>query len=96
MTIHKTPETRSPEDYRPAPSGWRSSVEWAMGIIGAIGVFLGLFISFAGDDQYVGLGGDLSWRVGEISSAWAYGFLIGGAALMVGTIGLILQGRSRR
>ncbi len=96
MTIHKTPETRSRDVYPPARAGWRSNVGWAMGIIGAIAVFLGLFISFAGEDQYVGLGGALSWRVGEISSAWAYGFLIGGAALIVGTIGLILQGRNRR
>lgn len=93
MTIHKT---ASCEIYLPARAGWRSNVEWAMGIIGAIAVVPRSLHLFAREDQYVGLGGDLSWRVGEISSAWAYGFVIGGAALIVGTIGLILQGRNRR
>ncbi len=35
--------------------------------------FLGVFILVADEDQYVGIGGDLSWRVGDISSAWATG-----------------------
>ncbi len=38
------------------------------GIVGGIAAFLGLFILFGPEDEYVGLGGDFSWRVGDISS----------------------------
>jgi hypothetical protein len=74
-------------------TGWRKVAGWFLGIVGAIAVFLGVFIMFAGDDQSVGIGGDLSWRVGDISGAWAYGLLIGGALLLVIVVGATLVGR---
>ena len=57
--------------------------QWVLGIVGAIAAFMGLFILYAGGDQYVGLGGDFTWRVGEIASGWGYGLLIGGVVLLV-------------
>lgn len=69
--------------------------EWLLGIVGGIGVFLGLFILFAGEDQYVGIGGDLSWRVGDITSAWAYGLLIGGGVLLLVGLVMIVLGHQR-
>jgi len=60
--------------------------EWFLGIFGVIAASMGVVILSAGADQYVGLGGDLSWRVGDIDPAWGYGLLIGGAALLVGAV----------
>ena len=37
---------------------------------------------FAGDEQYLGYSG-YTWRVGDITAAWAWGFLAGGVALVV-------------
>lgn len=65
------------------PSGWLRAIGWLLGIVGAIAVFLGLFILFAGENQSVGLGGDWSWRVGDIAAAWAYGLLAGGIVLLL-------------
>jgi hypothetical protein len=56
--------------------------EWVLGIVGAIGAFVGAFILFAGDNQYIGIGGTASWRVGDIESGWGYGLLIGGIVLL--------------
>jgi hypothetical protein len=56
--------------------------EWVLGIVGAIAAFLGLFILYAGEGQYLGFGGS-TWRVGDIATAWGYGLLIGGVALLV-------------
>ena len=75
---------------------WRGITEWISGIIGGIAVFLGLFVLFAGEDHYVGIGGDVSWRVGDISLWWAYGLLIGGLVLLAIVVVLVLQGRRRR
>ena len=69
--------------------------EWLLGIVGGIGVFLGVFILFAGDDQYVGIGGAWSWRVGDISAAWAYGLLIGGGLLLSAALVMVIVGRDR-
>lgn len=74
--------------------GWRFT-EWLFGIVGGIGLFLGLFIFFAGDDQYVGIGGDLSWRVGDISAAWAWSLLIGGVVLLLIAVVMLFAGRNR-
>lgn len=83
MTIsHQAPPRRDvSKEQRVGPS--RGFVEWFLGIVGGISTFMGLFILFADADQYVGIGGDLSWRVGDISSAWAYGLLAGGLVLLV-------------
>ena len=65
------------------------AVEWVLGIVGGIATFLGLFILFAGEVLYLGIGGDYTWRVGEIASGWGYGLLIGGVALLVATVALV-------
>lgn len=57
--------------------------EWVFGIVGAIAAFLGLFVLYAGGDQYVGLGGDFTWRVGDIASGWGYGLLLVGVVMLV-------------
>jgi hypothetical protein len=74
--------------------GWRFT-EWLLGIVGGIAAFLGLFILFGGDEQSVGLGGDWSWQVGDISTPWAYGLLIGGAVLLLGALVMVIRGRDR-
>lgn len=74
--------------------GWQFT-EWLLGIVGGIGAFLGVFILFAGDDQYVGLGGDWSWRVGNISAGWAYGLLMGGGLLLVAALVMVIRGGDR-
>jgi len=64
--------------------------EWVMGIVGGIAAFLGLFIMFGPENEYLGLGGDnLTWRVGDIDAAWGYGLLIGGVVLLVATVALV-------
>jgi len=65
--------------------------EWVFGIVGGIAVFLGLFIMFGGEGQSLGLGGDLTWEVGEISSAWGYGLLAGGVVLLLITLALVVR-----
>ena len=67
--------------------------EWFLGIFGVIVASMGVVLLTAGADQYVGLGGDLLWRVGEIAPAWGYGLLIGGAVLLVGAVLLRLMER---
>ncbi|MGD2043265.1 MAG: 2TM domain-containing protein [Acidimicrobiia bacterium] len=72
-------------------------LEWFFGIVGGLAVFLGVFILAAGEDQYVGIGGDLSWRVGDISPGWAYGLLIGGGVvLLIALVMVIGAGRTQR
>lgn len=90
---HPTQGGRS--DRTGAGPGWRFT-EWLLGIVGGVGVFLGLFILFAGGDQYVGIGGDWSWRVGDISDTWAYGLLIGGGVLLLAVFVMVMSGRDRR
>lgn len=81
------------EDAREAPrrSGW-TAAGWFLGIVGGIAAFLGLFVLFAGDDQSIGLGGDLSWQVSEVSTAWTYGLLIGGGLLLAVALVMIMFG----
>jgi len=66
--------------------------EWVLGAVGAFAVFLGLFIMFAGDEQYLGYVG-FSWRVGDITAAWAWGLLVGGIALVVLALVLVVAQR---
>ena len=66
-----------------ARSGGITAVVLVPAIVGVIALFMGLFILFAGEDQSVGLGGNLSWRVGDIDTAWAYGLLAVGAVLVL-------------
>lgn len=74
--------------------GWRFT-EWLVGIVGGIGLFLGLFILFADADEYVGLAGDWSWRVGDISTAWTYWLLLGGGVLLLASLVMVIFGRTR-
>lgn len=75
----------------PVP-GWQRPIEWLFGIGGAIAVFLGVFILVAGEEQSIGIGGELSWRVGDIDPAWGFGLLIGGALLLAITVGVVISG----
>lgn len=94
MTVsHRAPSDReSAGRMRASPS--RGFFEWLLGILGGVATFLGLFVLFADSDQYIGIGGDLSWRVGDISSAWAYGLLAGGLVLLILALGIIFFGRT--
>lgn len=89
MTVsHQAPSTRHvSKAQRVGPS--RGFAEWFLGIVGGIFTFLGLFILFADADQYVGIGGDLSWRVGDISSTLAYGLLLGGVVLLAVALAIV-------
>lgn len=57
--------------------------EWVLGIAGAIATLVGLLSFAGGDDVYVGLGGEASWRVADIAPAWGYTLLIGGIAAVL-------------
>ena len=96
MTVsHRAPPRRDvSKGQRVGPS--RGFAEWLLGIVGGISTFLGLFILFADADQYVGIGGDLSWRVGDISSGWAYGLLAGGVVLLAFALAMVYNARGRR
>ena len=48
------------------------------------------------DDQYVGLGGEASWAIGEIGPAWGYGMLFGGVVMLIIAAMLALRDRERR
>lgn len=68
--------------------------EWVLAVLGAIAGFSGVFILVGGDDQYIGLGGEASWRVGDLSIAWGYGLAAGGLAVMLAAF--LLFRRDRR
>ena len=51
--------------------------EWVLGAVGALAAFIGLVVLLAGDDDYVGVVGAATWRVGEISPWWGYGIFAG-------------------
>jgi hypothetical protein len=55
--------------------------ETVLAILGGIAAVLGAVILFGGDDQYVGLGGEASWRVGDIALAWGIGLLVIGVVI---------------
>jgi len=74
--------------------GWHFA-EWALGIVGGISLFIGLFTLFAGDESSIGLGGDWTWQVGEIATAWKYIFVTGGAMLVAIAVTMALLGRKR-
>ena len=93
MTVsHKAPPP-SEALSRVQGSRVRGFFEWLFGILGGIATFLGFFVLFADGDQWIGIGGDLSWRVGDISSEWAYGLLVGGLVLLILALGMAFVGR---
>ena len=69
--------------------------ELVLGILGAVALFMGAFVLLAGDDQYVGLGGEASWRVGDIGLAWAIGLLAVGAVVVLADVVLVRWERHR-
>lgn len=84
------PETQLHEEA-PHASAARRAWEWVLGIVGAVAVFLGSFIFLAGENQSLGFGGDWSWRVGDIDAVWGYGFLAGGAVLILAVVAMLVQ-----
>jgi hypothetical protein len=66
---------------------------WVLTVVGGISAFMGGFILLGGDDQYVGLGGDISWRVGDIDPIWGWGLLLVGALFFVVGIQLLISNR---
>lgn len=95
MAVRQEYPSRHIRERASADGGWRRVVKQLMGIFGAIALFLGFFILFAGDNQSLGFW-DSSWKVGEISEWWGYGFLIGGGVLWVALIAWLVQGRLGR
>lgn len=94
MAVHSPlRDTQTPTPRSPARGGYRVT-SWVLGIVGGIAVFLGGFILLGGEDQSLGLGGDLSWTVGEIDPAWGYGLLAAGGAALLGTLVLVVRARS--
>jgi len=66
---------------------------WVLGILSAISAFLGAFILLAGDEQSVGLGGQVSWEVGQIDPAWGYGLLAVGVVAGLAALALLIRTR---
>lgn len=85
-------ETRLPVG---GENGWQKVAKQLLAIFGAIAIFLGFFILFAGENQSLGFW-DSTWTVGEISEWWGYGFLAGGTALWAIALGWMMAGRRRR
>lgn len=85
-----SPETGQTEaaNVRMRP-GW-SVLGWLLGILGGISVFVGLFALFGDDSSSIGIGGDLSWQVSEITEAWMYGLLIGGGLALLLALAVVL------
>jgi hypothetical protein len=68
---------------------------WFLGISGGISLFLGLFVMFGNESSSIGIGGDVSWEVGEVGDAVMYALLIGGGVALLLALGIILWGPRR-
>jgi hypothetical protein len=64
---------------------------WALGVGGGIAAFMGAFILLADEDQWVGTGGSLSWRVGDVSPAWGYGLLGASVLTLIVVVAMVLH-----
>jgi len=84
-----SPEARTRDEGSAGGAGWRSIVGWVLAIVGGIAALAGGFILVAGKDQYVGIGGDLSWRVGDIDQLLAVGLLAGGVIVAIVGLGIV-------
>ena len=93
---HGTTSDRGAPGASTAAIAWQKAVAWILGIAAAVAVFCGMMILFAGDDQYLGISGDVSWRIGDIAPAWGYALLIGGGVLLLAVLGWALLRRDRR
>lgn len=72
--------------------GWKITW-WLCLVFGASFALEGLVLLLGPEDDYVGFGGNLSWQIGEISSAWTYGFLIVGLGLLGVWLTMLVTGR---
>jgi hypothetical protein len=68
--------------------------EWMFAALAIITLSMGMVVLLAGEDEYVGLGGDVSWRVGDLSPWWGYGLLAAGTACLVACMALIRRDRA--
>lgn len=78
-----------------ASRGGLRVTRWVLAAVGGIAAFLGVFILIGGENQYIGIGGDVSWRVGDLDPLWGWGLLIGGAALLVAGVLAFRASRGR-
>lgn len=90
---HDTAVQRQDSDARPGVNLARIGA-WLLGIPGAVATFLGAFILLADEEQSVGLGGEWTWKVGEIGAGWSYGLLLGGIVLLLAALALYVAGRN--
>jgi hypothetical protein len=88
MAVHTTATSATPATH---PHTTYRVTEAVLGIVGAIAAFVGTFILVGGEDQYVGLGGEASWAVGDIAPAWGYGLLIGGVVAVLAALALAVR-----
>ncbi len=93
-TTHQVPMTLGPTGT--ARRTGLAVTRWVLTVVGAISAFIGAFILLGGEDQWIGLGGDASWRVGEIDALWGWGLLVGGVIFLVGGVALFLRDRTSR
>lgn len=90
MTTTRAAEQSESVKVRLRP-GWKAA-GWLLGIFGGLSLFFGLFVMFGNETSYVGIGGDLSWQVSEVSDAWMIGLLIAGGLALLLTLGIMLFG----
>lgn len=93
MTTQHAPQPSRLASPVPSVSPLRSFLEWFGGIMGAIAAFMGAFILLASDTQSVGLWGDASWEVGEISAWWGIGLLAVGIIAVLGVVTSVVRRR---
>ena len=95
MAIHSAPAPHAAEPAQsPSRRGRFTVTAWVLGILGVIGTVEGAFILLGGDDQWVGIGGEASWRVGEVDPAWGYGLLGLGIVALLVALFLALRARN--
>lgn len=97
-TSPAAPGRRGPDPELTAEAStdvWRRFLELVLGIAGAIALFLGVFVQFAGEDQSIGFFGLWSTRVRDVSESWKFALLTGGSLLLGLSFALATVRRSR-